>query len=130
MFHRFSIFGIAILFGACASEPPPPPAAKYDETKRLALPCLALPERATDAWYVRIVRDEEPDQFTNGAFVARVSVWVTIPREGEQLITVLVGANEDRARLDTGRASTGRGISGKEIISAAPNGCEAFQPIG
>jgi hypothetical protein len=129
----FATLAITSFLNACTTTPTTSP-PRFDESKPLALPCLAEPEKVQDGWYVRIARNpvtnaDEPEQFASGAFVARVSVWVTFAGEGQQLITVVVGSNDHRGSLNAGRISTGRMVTGKEIVSASPNRCEAFAPF-
>jgi hypothetical protein len=133
MLCRLSVVLIVTALSACASMPEH--SAKFDESKPLHLPCLAEAEKVHDAWYVHISRNpgrtpDDSERFASGAFVARVSVWVTFAGDGQQLVTVLVGSANDRELVDTGRVSTGHMISGKKIVDVSPNKCEAFPPLG
>jgi hypothetical protein len=132
MIQRLFIVGVLSALNACASTPGISPGPKFDESKPLALPCRAEPERLNDVWYVHILRNAEQNpneagRFASGAFVARVGVWATFAAEGQQFITVLVGSTEDRQRIDAGRVSTGHMVTGKKIVDASPSKCEAFQ---
>ena len=133
MIRRLLLIAIVSVLSACGTLPPSSAAPAYDESKPLALPCLAKPENIQGVWYVHVARDpqgkaDEPQHFATGPFVARVSAWVTFEGNVEQFVTVVVGSGEDRARVDTGRVSTGRMMTGKRIVNTEPKRCEAFEP--
>ena len=122
------------LFGfiaGCTSAPVLHPVGHYDPSLLMATSCKAEAVQDQGVWYININRDprqpkDHPKQFASGAFDARVTVFVNF-ESAVQLVTVLIGANEDGARVDTGSVSTGRMITGEKIVSVdPPRSCEAF----
>ena len=129
------LFAVAVvLFAGSASTAPKTHIARFDPSLRLPKPCKATAEKVQGIWYVNVQRDfESPDQsakFATGAFDAQIPVWVHF-KNGQQLVTVTIGANEDGARVDTGSVSTGRMITGETIENVEnnpPPKCVAFAP--
>jgi len=102
-------------------------------SKRLPLQCKAEAKHVADVWYINIDRksdetSDQPPKFATGEFDARVPVWVTF-ENGQQLVTVDVGASTDGARVDSGTVSTGLMITDRKIVYVDnPTKCEAFVP--
>jgi hypothetical protein len=122
------IFGATlVLFAGCASIRH---TARLDPSLLLPKPCKAEATQVMGIWYVNVTRDfQSPDQlekFAHGEFDARIPVWVSFAN-GQQLVTVTIGANADGARVDTGSVSTGRMVTGEKIeFVENPTKCEAF----
>ena len=134
MLQRVILPAIAITLTACVSAPTTTKTARFDPSLRLQKPCRAAAKQVAGIWYVNVERDypdrspDQPKNFASGAFDARIPVWVTF-ENGQQLITLTIGASEDGARVDSGSVSTGRMITGEKIVFVDnPTKCEAFAP--
>jgi hypothetical protein len=132
MLHRVILPAVAITLVACVSTPPTTKTTRFDPSLRLPKPCKAEANQVAGIWYVNVERDhpdpppDQPKNFASGAFDARIPVWVTF-ENGQQLVTVSIGASEDGARADSGSVSTGRMITGEKIVFVDnPTKCEAF----
>jgi hypothetical protein len=131
MLHRVILPAIAITLIASVSTPATPKIARFDPSLLQAKQCKAEAKQVADIWYVNVERDpDQPQKYASGAFDARIPVWVTFEKgQGQQLVTVSIGASEDGARVDSGTVSTGRMITGAKIdYVEPPTKCEAFAP--
>jgi hypothetical protein len=109
---------------------------RFDPSLLLAQKCKAEAKQVAGVWYVNVDRDPpgpppgQPQKYASGAFDARIPVWVNFEKgQGQQLVTVSIGASEDGARVDSGSVSTGHMITGAKIdFVEPPTKCEAFAP--
>jgi hypothetical protein len=126
LYCRLLTWVICALFAACASSPSS--SSKLDESRPLGL-CSADSKKVDGTWYVLIERhpNASPHPLSSGDFGARVTVWVTF-ENGQQLVTVRVAGESDRARVDSGEVSAGRMITGQRIVDVdKPIKCQAFE---
>jgi hypothetical protein len=127
------IFGLTlVLLAGCASTAPKTHIARFHPSLLLPKPCKAEAKPVMGIWYVNVTRDfqssNDSAKYADGAFDARITVWVTFAN-GQQLVTVTIGASEDGTRVETGTVSTGQMITGEKIVSVDnPTKCEAFAP--
>ena len=136
MLRRVILPAVAITLIASVSTPAKNKIARFDPSLLLAKQCKAEAIKVGKIWYVNVEHNppdpppDQPQKYASGAFDARIPVWVTFENgQGQQLVTVSIGANEDGARVDSGSVSTGRMITGAKIdFVEPPKKCEAFAP--
>ena len=135
MLRQVILPAMAITLIASVSTPAKNKIARFDPSLLLAKQCKAEATLVAGIWYVNVDRDppgppDQPKKFASGAFDARIPVWVNFGNgQGQQLVTVSIGASEDGARVDSGSVSTGRMITGVKIDSVEPpKKCEAIAP--
>jgi hypothetical protein len=135
MLHRviLAVIAVAVTSFTCTAALSKPAAqtARWDPSLLLPLPCHAEAKQVKGVWYLNIERnmvtpDGQSPRFATGRFDARVPLWVRF-ESGQQLVTVIVGADEDGARVDSGTVSTGRMITEKILDVDEPKKCEAFR---
>jgi hypothetical protein len=133
MLRRVILPAIAIVLVASVSTPAKTKIDRFDPSLLLAMQCKAEAKEVANVWYVNVDRDPpapppgQPQKYASGAFDARIPVWVKFKGQGQQFVTVSVGAYEDGARVDSGKVFTGRMITGAKIDDVEPpKKCEAF----
>lgn len=135
MSHRVILAVITSILTLCLSPvalpKPTTQTPRWDPSLVMKLPCHAEAQQVNGVWYINLERniftpDGQSPKYATGRFDARILVWVRF-ESGQQLFTVIVGADEDGARVDSGTVSTGRMITGQKILDVDnPTKCEAF----
>ena len=136
MLRRVILSAVAItLIASVSTTPAKTKIARFDPSLLLALKCKAEVKQVAGVWYVNLDRGPfdpppgQPQKYASGPFDARIIVWVKFVKgQGQQLVTVSIGASEDGARVDSGSVSTGRMIAEKIDDVEDPTKCEAFSP--